>query len=136
VGTDRGGFSEFFAVPPWQGVASSSATAYKCKPGRGVPDFAGEAMPGYPVYFEGTTFAMGGTSAVAPMWSALAARINQRLGTSIGFFSPLLYAAAAKALFRDVTAGGNDRFKSVAGWNPCTGLGVPIGTALAQMLSG
>lgn len=130
-----GGFSAFFGVSPWQSVAGSSATAYHASPGRGVPDVAGQAMPGYCAYFEGTMFAMGGTSAVAPMWSALVARINARLGKPIGFFAPLLYRAAPGGLFRDVTVGGNDRFKSAAGWNPCTGLGVPIGSALEAMLS-
>jgi kumamolisin len=37
---------------------------------------------------------------------------------------------------RDVTSGGNDVFHSGAGWNPCTGLGVPIGNALEQALRG
>lgn len=130
-----GGFSNVFTVPPWQAVANASATAYNAKFGRGIPDVAGEAMPGYSAYFEGEAFAMGGTSAVAPMWAALVARINQRLGTPIGFFAPLLYRAGPEPIFRDVVTGGNDRFRSAAGWNPCTGLGVPIGDALDAMLS-
>jgi kumamolisin len=88
------------------------------------------------VFFEGTKFAMGGTSTVAPMWAALAARFNQRLGHSIGFFAPLLYAATREPIFRDVTVGGNDRYLSSAGWNPCTGLGVPIGSAIERALGG
>ncbi len=90
-------------------------------------------MPGYAIVFEGTPLAAGGTSAAAPMWSALVARINQHLGAPAGFFAPLLYESAA-TLFRDVTSGGNDRYQSAAGWNPCTGLGVPIGTAIEAML--
>jgi kumamolisin len=131
-----GGFSDRFDVPPWQNVASSAAAGYGLKPGRGGPDFAAESMPGYPVVFEGTEFAMGGTSAVAPMWSALAARLNGRLGNPIGFFAPLLYSSRFGTLFKDVTSGGNDRFHSVAGWNPCTGLGVPIGDAIERALRG
>ncbi len=119
-----GGFSESFAAGPWQSSAA---------PGRGVPDVAAQVMPGYAIVFEGTPLAAGGTSAAAPMWSALVARINQRLGTPAGFIAPLLYAAPA-ALFRDVTSGGNDRYQSAVGWNPCTGLGVPIGTAIDAML--
>ncbi len=46
------------------------------------------SSPGYYVVMDGVELAMGGTSAVAPMWSALTARINQRLGVPIGFFSP------------------------------------------------
>jgi len=118
-----GGFSKFFDAPPWQGARA----------GRGVPDVAAEVMPGYAVVFAKTELAAGGTSAAAPMWSALIARINQRLGVPTGFIAPLLYAASA-TLFRDVTSGGNDRYQSAAGWNPCTGLGVPIGTGIDAML--
>lgn len=129
-----GGFSERFAVPPWQNSARAAAAGYQMQAGRGVPDFAAQVRPGYAVFFEGSKFAMGGTSAAAPAWAALAARLNQRLGKKIGLFSPLLYAASLGGLFRDVTSGGNDRFKSCAGWNPCTGLGVPIGTALERAM--
>ena len=125
-----------FAVPKWQTEAASVATAYEVKAGRGVPDFAAESMPGHRVYFNGMTFAMGGTSAVAPMWSTLTARLAQRLGHPLGFFAPLLYYARARAAFRTIASGGNDRYKSARGWNPCAGLGVPIGTAIESVLSG
>ncbi len=128
-----GGFSDVFGVPPWQSSVASAASAYGLAPGRGVPDFAAQVMPGYGIVFEGAPLAAGGTSAVAPMWSALIARINQRLKTPAGFIAPLLYQGSA-TLFRDVTNGGNDRFRSAAGWNPCTGLGVPIGTAIDATL--
>jgi kumamolisin len=129
-----GGFSDRFDVPPWQqNVAIPAAKEYQMKPGRGVPDVAAQVRPGYMVFFNGTEFAMGGTSAAAPMWCALAARLNQRLGHPIGFFAPLLYGAPAGTL-RDVTSGGNDRFHSSAGWNPCTGLGVPNGDTIEKVL--
>jgi kumamolisin len=129
-----GGFSERFAVPAWQDVARSAASRYGVSVGRGVPDVAGQQLPGYYVVMDAEELAIGGTSAVAPMWSALAARINQRLGTSIGFFLPILYRRRAEQLFGSVIAGGNDRFRAGAGWNPCTGLGVPIGTAIENAL--
>ncbi|MBV8170844.1 MAG: hypothetical protein JO219_02820 [Candidatus Eremiobacteraeota bacterium] len=131
-----GGFSERFDAAPWQGVVNSVASEYKIKAGRGVPDFAAQVKPGYTVFFDGVKFNMGGTSAVAPMWSALAARLNQRIGKPIGFFAPLLYGKAKSGIFRDVTSGANDRFRSGPGWNPCTGLGVPIGTAIERALRG
>ena len=109
------------------------AAKHKMDAGRGVPDVAAQELPGYCVFLDGVELAMGGTSAVAPMWAALAARINQRLGRQIGLFSPLLYASAEKS-FRDVTAGNNGRFKARAGWNPCTGLGVPVGSAIEAAL--
>jgi len=128
-----GGFSQHFDVPPWQHVVRAVADANKSDVGRGVPDVAAQEHPGYCVYLDGVELAMGGTSAVAPLWAALTARINQRLGKHVGLFSPLLYASRAK-LFRDVTDGNNGRFPAGAGWNPCTGLGVPLGAAIEAAL--
>jgi kumamolisin len=102
--------------------------------GRGVPDVAAQQQPGYYVVMDGVELAMGGTSAVAPVWSALTARINQQLGVPIGFFTPTLYQRSGDRLFSDVDAGSNDRFQAGAGWNPCTGLGVPIGLAIEKAL--
>jgi len=70
------------------------------------------------------------------MWAALTARLSQRLGKPLGFFAPLLYAAGARGAFRAITSGANDRYASAPGWDPCTGLGVPIGTALESALRG
>jgi kumamolisin len=131
-----GGFSDYFGVPSWQKEAAAVASAYGTKAGRGVPDVAANATPGYRVYFNGEQFAMGGTSAAAPMWAALTARLAQRIGHPLGFFAPLLYGAHAKSAFRAVTSGGNGRYKGAPGWNPCTGLGVPIGTALESVVAG
>ncbi len=127
-----GGFSERFATPSWQDVAGSSASRYGVPAGRGVPDVAAQQSPGYFVVMDGVELAMGGTSAVAPVWAALTARINQQLGTPIGFCAPLLYRRSPGALFRPIIKGSNDRFHAGAPWNPCTGLGVPIGTAIAN----
>ncbi len=129
-----GGFSSTFGVPPWQSSVASSAAGYGLAAGRGVPDVAAQVVPGYTVFFNGTKFAMGGTSAVAPMWAALAARLNERLGHPIGFFAPLLYRSAPGLSLRDVTTGGNDRFRCTAGWDPCTGLGVPAGDNIERAL--
>ncbi|GAC1654547.1 MAG: S53 family peptidase [Vulcanimicrobiaceae bacterium] len=129
-----GGFSERSGVPAWQDVAKAAADAYGAAPGRGVPDFSAQVRPGYTVFLEGRLFAMGGTSAVAPAWSALTARLNQRLGHRIGFFAPLLYACTSNKPLRDITQGGNDHYQAAAGWSPCTGLGVPVGEALERAL--
>ena len=47
--------------------------------GRGVPDVSGDADPetGYDVRVDGQNTVFGGTSAVAPLWSALTAPLNQ-----------------------------------------------------------
>jgi kumamolisin len=69
------------------------------------------------------------------MWAALTARLNERLGVCIGHFAPLLYASS-NGITRDVTSGNNGRFNAHAGWNPCTGLGVPVGTRIEAALQG
>jgi kumamolisin len=131
-----GGFSARSEVPQGQDVARSSASQYGVNAGRGVPDVAAQQSPGYYVVMDGSELAMGGTSAVAPMWAALTARINQRLGAPAGFFSPILYQRPVEELFRPVTQGSNGRFHSGAGWNPCTGLGVPVGAGIENALRG
>ncbi len=120
-----GGFSSHFEAPAWQSAAAGH--------GRGVPDFAAQVVPGYTVYLDNTALAVGGTSAVAPVYAAMTARINQRLGISAGLMTPLLYASADTA-FRDVTSGGNGYFNAASGWDPCTGLGVPVGTSIEAAL--
>lgn len=129
-----GGFSERFEVPEWQDVARTCASHHRVNAGRGVPDVAGQEQPGYYVVMDGAELAMGGTSAIAPMWAALTARINQGLGAPIGFFSPILYRRSDEQLFVDVTTGNNGRFQAGAGWDPCTGLGVPVGMAIEKAL--
>jgi len=132
-GNTGGGFSERFGAPPWQQALQTATPGGATALGRGVPDIAAQESPGYLVYLDGVELAVGGTSAVAPLWSALAARINQRLGVPIGFFAPLLYASHPTC-FREVVDGGNGYFQAHAGWNACTGLGVPLGRAIEALL--
>ena len=77
---------------------------------------------------------IGGTSAVAPLWAALLARINQSLGTNVGFLNPLLYSTKAASSFHDITSGSNGAYSAGRGWDACTGLGSPNGTALLTAL--
>jgi len=100
--------------------------------GRGVPDVAGDADPetGYSVVVDGQQTVIGGTSAVAPLWAGLFALINQSLGANVGYVNPLLYSAKAKATFHDITSGGNGGYSAGPGWDACTGLGSPDGSAL------
>ena len=98
-------------LPSWQaraGVPSSVNPGGKA--GRGVPDVAGDADPatGYNIVLNSQTLPVGGTSAVAPLWAGLIARINQQLGRRVGFINPKLYALpAGSPALRDVTTGGN-----------------------------
>jgi len=135
-GASGGGISGFFAKPSWQ--ASLSAVDSQGKSvaltRRGVPDVAGNADPqtGYEVRVDGTASVIGGTSAVAPLWAALIARVNQLSGKPAGFLNPQLYQNP-KAL-RDITSGNNGDFAAAAGWDACTGLGSPNGAALRAVI--
>ena len=146
-GATGGGVSRVFPLPDWQsgaGVpppAGGAAGAGTGKPGRGVPDVSAVADPqtGYRVRVNGADTVIGGTSAVAPLWAALTARLVQATGRPLGLPQPALYAgatsAAGKKGFRDITSGSNGAYQAAAGWDPCTGLGVPIGTDLLAELS-
>jgi kumamolisin len=138
-GATGGGVSTVFALPAWQGTVSVPAPT-RTTGGRGVPDVAAVADPttGYEVLVDGQRKVYGGTSAVAPLWAALVARLAESTGRRFGLLQPTLYAGAtAKTTgtgFRDVTSGDNGHFAAAAGWDACTGLGVPDGTSLLTHL--
>jgi kumamolisin len=110
--------------------------------GRGVPDVTGNADPttGYQIYADGQAQVVGGTSAVAPLWSALIARLAQATGQRFGLIQPTLYAGvtpgAAMAGFHDITQGNNGAYSAGPGWDACSGLGSPNGTDLQSRLNG
>ena len=134
-GATGGGFSTTFAQPSYQ---SSLATSYPGQTGRGVPDVAGNADPdtGYNILVDGQQGVVGGTSAVAPLWAGLVALLNQQLNTRLGFLNPLIYALPEPDNgFNDITQGNNGSYTAGPGWDPCTGLGSPIGTTLATLLA-
>ncbi|MCB5292519.1 protease pro-enzyme activation domain-containing protein [Arthrobacter sp. SO3] len=132
-----GGYSDTFPRPAWQGGLAANARHKKPVPkpapgghGRGVPDVSGVADPqtGYRVRVDGQDMVIGGTSAVAPLWAALIALLAQSTGRRFGQIQPLLYSRTAG--FHDITTGNNGTYRAAAGWDPCTGLGSPDGTAL------
>jgi hypothetical protein len=91
--------------------------------GRGVPDVAGDADPntGYNVQVDGSSFAVGGTSAVAPLWAGLIALFNQSLGKSVGYLNPTLYQNVGEnGSFHDITSGNNGDYSAGPGWDPCS----------------
>jgi kumamolisin len=132
-GATGGGVSRFFAVPNYQANAGVPPQHDTKKPGRGVPDVAGDADPatGYRVRVDGQNLVFGGTSAVAPLWAALIARVNEKLGTHAGFANPKLYKAGVQ---RDITQGNNGAYSAKAGWDACTGLGSPDGAKTVTAL--
>jgi kumamolisin len=138
-GATGGGISDVFPLPSWQNGAGVPPSANPSQNvGRGVPDVAGDADPttGYVTLVDGQPDVIGGTSAVAPLWAGLVARINQSVGKPIGFMNPLLYQAGdASGDFDDITSGNNGAYSAGPGWDACTGLGSPVGTKIAGIFS-
>ena len=146
-----GGISSAFEVPAYQhGISMPANLDGSGKPGRGVPDIAGNAdsTSGYIVRVDGQWTVVGGTSAVAPLYAGLIAQLNQTLGRPVGALLPVLYgipAADRANVLRDITTGNNSvpasqfgpataGYSAAAGWDACTGLGSVHGAALATLL--
>ncbi len=137
-GATGGGVSAAFPLPSWQARAGVPPSANPGGgSGRGVPDVAGNADPdtGYRILVDGSESVVGGTSAVAPLWSALMAVAAARLGRGLGFVNPLLYGQLPGGAFHDVTQGNNGAYSARTGWDACTGLGSPDAAVLASALS-
>jgi kumamolisin len=141
-GAGGGGVSDAFPVPSYQANAGVPTSTSGGKTGRGVPDVAGNADPvtGYLVVVDGQREPIGGTSAVAPLWAGLIARLAQATGKRFGLIQPMLYAGiqpgAAQPGLQDIVKGDNGAYKAGPGWDACTGLGSPNGAALLTLLSG
>ncbi len=146
-GAGGGGVSDQVDPPSWQANAGVPAQADGNRGpsgdgGRGVPDVTGNADPttGYQVYAGGQAQVVGGTSAVAPLWSALIARLAQATGKRFGLLQPTLYTGVtpgvAMAGFHDITGGNNGAYSAGPGWDACSGLGSPNGTDLLSRLNG
>jgi kumamolisin len=140
-GATGGGISAIFTKPTWQnGVNVPPSSNPPHKIGRGVPDVAavGDPETGVVVmHIDGKKLDMiGGTSASAPLWAALVARLNEGLKARCGDLNPLLYTRFATGVLRDIVQGNNGAYAAGTGWDACTGLGTPRGQALLAALSG
>jgi kumamolisin len=126
-----GGFSKLYPTPSWQ-PANSQGT------GRMVPDLAmnGDPNTGHVIYINGQEQVIGGTSAVAPMWSGIAAAVN---GARVKSGLPMLGSNMIPALwanpksFLDITSGNNGQYNATVGPDPCSGLGRPLSTLIAVL---
>ena len=121
--------------------------------GRGVPDVAGNADPytGYRIFIDGQETALGGTSAVAPLWAAAIVILRSKLKGSV---ADMLYANSyspspdtRKSLLRDISHGNNSMYEmhgseatpqmtgyaSRVGWDAVTGLGTPTAELFAEL---
>jgi len=134
-GAGGGGVSGFFALPSWQEGLNTINSDGAVMPlqGRGVPDVSADADPetGYDVRVDGNDTVIGGTSAVAPLWAGLIARINSIKGSPVGYINPQLYNNPAA--LNDITEGDNGSFSAATGWDACSGLGSPNGQRVAEI---
>lgn len=162
-GAGGGGVSGLWSMPSWQfgpGVVNEFSSGSPCHVASGfcreVPDVSASADPanGYVMFCSvsrlcktagGGWFAIGGSSAAAPLWAALLAVADQGLGSPVGFVNPALYAIAAtgstRDAFNDVTAGDNDftgtnggRYPATGGFDLASGWGSPNGSRLIPLL--
>lgn len=139
-----GGYSSIYSIPSWQAGKSFS---YKTYPTgtvtslttRGVPDMSAMAT-GYQFYYGAANYTgtFLGTSAVAPLLAGMMARINSITGQRNGFINPIVYEN--QSAFNDITTGNNAApaaigYSATAGWDACTGLGSPIGTAILALFT-
>jgi kumamolisin len=131
-GATGGGISAGFPVPSYQTGLSATLTAggTEALTGRGVPDIAGNADPntGYAIVVDGQSIVVGGTSAVAPLWAGLIARLNALTGHGQGLLNTVLTGS----ITNDVTQGNNGTYAAAPGWDACTGWGSPIGAAILE----
>ncbi len=149
-GATGGGVSVLFPRPKWQSVKIASLNKGSID-GRVVPDVAAIAGPPlYDLVFVGKNAPNGGTSASAPVWSALLARVNAVLPLQKRqrFLTPLLYAHKARGaalgsiVCHDIKVGDNTSkpspgvgYHAKQGFDAVSGWGTPRGTALVAALS-
>lgn len=128
-----GGVSSTFTKPSYQSNVTTTPAATSTK--RCVPDISGDADPatGYCVAINGGGSSgvsyqiYGGTSAVAPLWSAIIAINNSDLGKNIQFYDlqNVLYQSPVGSLCNDITIGTNGAYSASIGYDLCTGNGSP-----------
>jgi kumamolisin len=111
--------------------------------GRGVPDISANAdyQSGYDFIIGGLDAVFWGTSASAPVISALIACMSEKLDVAAGWINALIYDPEIRHSFRQIVGGDNDTtggrvpgFEAGPGWNACTGLGSPATHRLIEAL--
>ena len=142
-----GGISTSYAIPSWQ-TNINMATNKGSTTMHNVPDVAFTADNVY-VRADGENDGVGGTSCAAPLWAAFTALVNQQAvmtgHPTVGFINSALDAIASgptySQCFHDITTGNNtssaspQKFYGVAGYDLCTGWGVPAGQSLINALA-
>ena len=135
-----GGISTMIPVPSYQNGVELPKSLVTKRHGRGVPDIAMSAT-NYYCRVDGVERRSGGTSAVAPLMAGLVARLNQAKKARVGFLNPFLYSHKDAGIVNDVVSGTNEikdsnvgGYVAGPGWDACTGLGTPDGTAILHQL--
>jgi kumamolisin len=125
-----GGVSKLYAIPAYQKGVKGVASTTK----RNVPDVA------FPAYYTDTFVSGGwvglqGTSWSSPTYVALQLEINEVKGTRLGWVNADIYRVFKKegyaTDFYDVTTGNNGEYSAKTGYDNVSGIGSPIGEALA-----
>ncbi len=148
-GATGGGVSTLFPRPKWQRVQVASINRGSID-GRVVPDVAALAgSPFYDLIMLGKPAPDGGTSASAPVWAALIARVDARLPAAKRqrFLTPLLYETDASGRTRgsrichDIVDGNNishpypgKGYSAGTGFDAVCGWGTPDGEKLLASL--
>jgi kumamolisin len=147
-GSTGGGVSVEFARPSWQRVRRVRSLNAEAIDGRIVPDVAALAgLPAYSLVVNGQPTLNGGTSAAAPLWASLIARIADRTaGKSPPFLAPLLYRRGpdrrvrGRSAFIDIRQGNNTSpqpgrgYRAREAYDAVSGWGVPDGERLLASL--
>ncbi|KAI0378062.1 subtilisin-like protein [Hypomontagnella monticulosa] len=148
-----GGFSNYFARPPWQDGPAQAYIASLGDEHRGMYNAEGAAYPDvsaqgyeYAVYWNGTKRLMSGTSASAPTFAAIIALVNDALlaegKPALGFLNPWIWEVGKKgAGFTDVTVGNSkgcngSGYPTRTGWDAASGWGTPWFPALKELALG
>ena len=113
---------------------------------RTIPDVAFPASGVYPIIVRGQRLLAGGTSAAAPAWAGVVARLVQQEGRRVGFLNSRLYEIGraqrhgGAAVFHDVVVGDNGTslahgYPAKPGYDLATGWGSIDGAALLDVFS-
>jgi tripeptidyl-peptidase-1 len=142
AGLSSGGFSNRWARPAWQSVATKAylddsaklpASSHYNNTGRGFPDISAQAEDFVVVIYGIPLPGVSGTSCAAPTASGVFGLLNdmraQSGKSSLGFLNPFIYSNADA--FNDITTGSNNGcsstpgFPAAKGWDAATGVGTP-----------